>query len=215
MKDDEIDALFRRVDIEADGVVSYGEFLEFVIPFNIPDKQNFHNTIIEEIQIKPDDSIIEENKQNNEKSQKIESLGERLIQILFAARAEENNKQELSMFSNFSATSAMQTIATDHKNSLTHDTLDGPKPETEANPKLTGTELSEFLKVPLEDAKFLLNDETLSESKLLTLLTPFNENYKCLISLSNPGHWSIPYQNCLKSTLISTISTEKQKKSFL
>ena len=63
MKDDEIDALFRRVDIEADGVVSYGEFLEFVIPFNIPDKQNFHNTIIEEIQIKPDDSIIEENKQ--------------------------------------------------------------------------------------------------------------------------------------------------------
>ena len=197
MKDDEIDALFRRVDIEADGVVSYGEFLEFVIPFNISDKQNFQNSIIEEIQIKPDDSIIEENKQNNEKSQKIESLGERLIQILFAARAEENNKQELSMFSNFSATSAMQTIATDHKNSL------------------TGTELSEFLKVPLEDAKFLLNDETLSESKLLTLLTPFNENYKCLISLSNPGHWSIPYQNCLKSTLISTISTEKQKKSFL
>jgi Ca2+-binding EF-hand superfamily protein len=90
---EDVDALLRRVDLEDDGGISYNEFLEFLVPFDLPAVKTDR---MEEGKTDEQETL----ELNCEKAEKEESgvIGELLFELLLAARMEELKKQELAMY---------------------------------------------------------------------------------------------------------------------
>lgn len=196
---DEIDAFFRRVDLENDHVISYNEFLEFIIPFKIPDK----NPSVQVHTVKPE---IEENKESelpkssrddaiNENHDKKHGLGERLLEILLAARYEELKKQELAMITNFSISSGIKLIDLNNVGTISVENI------------------SLYLSLSINEVQCLFNQtSSLSQEDFQKLITPYNTIYQHL--QSEPTSLSTISSRFLKSALLSIISTEKHLKNL-
>ena len=204
--EDDVDALFRRVDVEDDGVISYNEFLEFIIPFNLPAKNTSPEADTLELSAKnieiaeKDITTSKEEEKKNEdfaskdetKIERKENINDRLLDLFLAARYEEYKKQELTIFTDFSIAGALATITQVDK--------------LPANSKA----LSLFLTIPETDAMLLLkNNEFLTEEILSSLLLPYNPYYKTKKSPTNSNPLSSLSESFLKDVLISIISTEK------
>lgn len=188
----DLDAILRRIDVEADGVISYNEFLEFIIPFNVPDKETTLELTLEKSGAETENLLGNINRSEVDESKKKVDFSELLIELLLSVRSEESRKQELAMISDFSIESTFQFLDISRKGHI------------------LATDLSDFLSLqPSEIVLLLENASVLSQDSLQSLLSPFAISYKAL-SPDPPYSPLTPIsQKFLKAALLSILSTKK------
>ena len=220
--DNDIDAVLRRVDVEGDGVISYNEFLEFIIPFNIPEKETSLDLPMKKDGGISADFMDLELSAENRMMEKHSREGSEEIKVVENEEDEEHGKEDIEeeigdkrgkdvrlselLLEVFLAVRS-EEIRKQELTMIADFSIQGVMELVGNGDEISIQELSKFLVIPRDEAMILFKDSRSINSGLLEkILSPRDDRYKIAVG---SGPFPSHLVNLLKTVLNSIVSAER------